>query len=302
MTGKTCVIYNPAAGRGQAAREVNRQRRCCGPGFYFRATREGGEAEEVALGAVAAGFDRVVAAGGDGTVHEVANGILRAGRTGTVFSVWPVGSANDYAYALGLTDWWRPGKRRLPRRVRSVDVGRVVAPGGRERYFVNGMGLGFNGAVTLESRRITWLRGMPLYTLAMLRAMRRHWAAPPMRVAFDDAAREGPTLALSVNLGKREGNFPITPDASLTDGLFDCIHVGPLSRWALLRLLPNMVFGVPPKDHPLVWLGRSRRVSVRSEAAFRVHLDGEFFCHPEDGVREVRVELLPARLRVETFP
>src|SRR4051794_11870294 len=93
-----CVVFNPAAGRGRARRMVERLRRIRGPAIDLRPTRGPGHAAELAVRAVEAGHSTVIAAGGDGTVHEVANGLLRASksRSQTVFGVWPVGSANDY--------------------------------------------------------------------------------------------------------------------------------------------------------------------------------------------------------------
>jgi diacylglycerol kinase family enzyme len=297
----TCVIYNPEAGRGRARSLIRRLVRRHGPGAYvLRPPAAAGHAEELAARAVREGFPRVAAAGGDGTVHEVANGLLAAGQGETVFAVWPVGSANDYAFALGLSDC-KPlfGKSRP--RVRAVDVGRVTGDGGRRRWFVNGLGVGFNGAVTLESRDIRRLRGLPLYAVALLRAVVWHFDAPRMSIRLDQRVIDGPTLALSVSLGMREGNFPLTPKADLCDGLFDYLRAGRLSRWELIRYLPGMATGNLPTDHPLLDMGRCRAVEVRSESPVRVHLDGEFFCHPEDGVRNLTVELVPAALRVESF-
>ena len=125
----------------------------------------------------------IAAAGGDGTVHEVANGILLAKRQESVLSVWPVGSANDYAFALGVQQWWKGS--HPPLSVRTVDVG-CVSGGGKSAFYVNCLGVGFNGAVTLESRNISWLRGMPLYGLATLKALWRRFDQPRMRVQFDD--------------------------------------------------------------------------------------------------------------------
>ena len=111
------------------------------------------------------GFGIVAAAGGDGTVHEVANGLLHSGLPEVRFAVVPIGSANDYAYSLAAdTDG------QSPPAVRPVDVGVVSEPGGRQRYFVCCLGLGLNGAVTLESRQIRRLQGIALYGLATLRA------------------------------------------------------------------------------------------------------------------------------------
>jgi diacylglycerol kinase (ATP) len=292
----TCVIFNPSAGRGRAARLLHSLQQSQPTAFELCPTERPGHAIELARAAAEAGCPVVVAAGGDGTVHEVANGILLAGRNETIFSVWPFGSANDYAFALGVKRqrWQGPPAGQ---EVRSVDVGRIEAAG-KSVYFVNCSGIGFNGGVTLESRRIRWLRGMPLYGLATWRALWRHFDQPVMRLELDDFRREAPTLALSVNLGPREGNFPITPKAQLDDGLFDVVHAGPLTRWQALKWLPRMATGTLPTDDPRLWQGRCRRATVESSAPLRVHADGEFFCHPEDGVRQVTIEVLPGRLRV----
>jgi len=269
--------------------------------FTLQPTAYAGHAEELARQAAADGFAKVVAAGGDGTVHEVANGLLRSGRRDVVFATWPLGSANDYAYSLGMEEWWRRRREHPPTETLAVDVGRVTSTG-RERFYVNSLGIGFNGMVTIEARRIRWLTGMPLYAWAFLKAMVKHFATPEMRIAFDDAVVEGPTLALTINLAQREGGFPITPDADLTDGLFDYMHAKKLRRWHLLRYLPAMARGRLPRDHPRIGLGRARKIVVKSSVPLCIHADGEFFCTPTDGVREVSVELLPARLLVEVFP
>src|SRR5437773_1856312 len=163
-----CVVYNPAAGRGLARKLVERLRRARGSAIDLRPTAAPGHGAELAARAVEAGHETVIAAGGDGTVHEVANGLIRAGRPGVVFGVWPIGSANDYAYALGVDrNWPLDEKQRTRLAARPVDVGRVTG-GRRVGYFVNGLGLGFNSAVTLESQSIPRLRGMALYGLAFL--------------------------------------------------------------------------------------------------------------------------------------
>jgi diacylglycerol kinase (ATP) len=291
---KTCVVYNPASGRGRALTRIDGRRACIDGEVDVVATTGPGDAEQIAERAASEGCVRIVAAGGDGTVHEVANGIIRSGNPDVAFAVWPMGSANDYAYSLGLT-----GDPFQQTETHTVDVGKITGPDGRHRYFVNGMGLGFNGGVTVEARRIRWLRGMSLYGLAMLRAMVRHFKKPLMHFKFDDSVRDSPTLALTLNLGKREGGFPLTPRADLSDGYFDYMHAGPVSRLELLLNFPNLIRGTLPDNHPRMWLGRCRSLALRSEAPLRIHLDGEFFCQPEDGVESVEVEMLSNRLRVE---
>ena len=298
--GPICVIFNPTAGRGQARRLIKAIRREMGAEIHLRPTQRPGHAVELARSAAEEGYPIVAAAGGDGTVHEVANGILLANRPDVVFSVWPVGSANDYAFALDLTTWIRRW-RQIALEERMVDVGRVES-GGRSEFFVNCLGIGFNGAVTYEARKISWLRGMPLYGLATLKSLWRHFDQPLLRVHFDDFIREVPTLALSVNLGQREGNFPVTPGAILDDGWFDVVQAGPVTRWQALKLLPRLATGTLSSDNPSLWLGRCREVRVESPTPLRVHVDGEFFCQPEDTVRELRIQLLPKRLRVLGSP
>jgi diacylglycerol kinase family enzyme len=297
MSHDVCVIYNPASGKGRGRLRLERLRCVLGGRAEFRPTRRPGDGEELALEAAGDGFATVVAAGGDGTVHEVANGLLRSARPDVTLAVVPVGSANDYAHSLGLdAGWWQ---RRDPVvGVRAVDVG-VVRSGARSRYFVNGLGLGFNGAVTLESRRIKRLQGLALYGLALLRALWYHFRCPTMRVRLDSGPeRVGPTFALTLALGRREGNFVVAPNAALDDGLFDYLYVGGLTRWQAMRLLPALALGRLPADHPVLSMGRCRRAALTSAAPLIVHTDGEFFSRPEDDVRELEVELLPSRLRV----
>jgi diacylglycerol kinase (ATP) len=292
-----CVICNPTSGRGRSGRRLAGLRQAWTERAAFWPTTGPGQAEELALRAAHEGFATVAAAGGDGTVHEVANGLLRSERPDVILAVIPTGSANDYASSLGLdAGWWRQPDAVAPR---AVDVG-VVRAAGRSRYFVNGLGLGFNGLVTLESRRIRWLQGLALYGLAVLRTLCFHYTLAGMTVRMDEGdERIVPTLALSLALGRREGNFVVAPDALLDDGLFDYIHAGPVHRRDLATLLPRLFMGRGlPSDHPKLWLGRCRRVRLHCEAALVVHTDGELFCVPDDGVQDLDIELLPGALRV----
>lgn len=292
MAAETCVIFNPHAGRGRAERLREQMLKQFGPGTEMRPTERPGHGEALAFEAAREGCLAIAAAGGDGTVHEVANGILRAGRPDVVLHVIPVGSANDYADSLQ--------RERPEAPVRRVDVGLARREDGRERYFVNCLGVGFNGAVTLEARRIRWLRGVPLYSLALLRALVSRFATPPLEVRMDGRTTVVPTLALSINLGRREGGFTITPDARLADGSFDYVHAADMRRWELIRYLPSMVTGHLPTDHAKLWMGRCRKVQVEGQVPLTVHLDGEFLCRPEDHSRRLEVKLLPEALAVAT--
>jgi diacylglycerol kinase (ATP) len=297
LNRKTCVICNPASGRGRALKRLERLRAYLGGDADFLASNGPGHAEELARTAAEASYEVVGAAGGDGTVHEVVNGLLQAKRPDVAMAIYPIGSANDYAYSLNLdADWWLHSED--VREGQPVDAGLVRLGNGTERYFINGMGIGFNGAVTLESSNVRWLQGVPLYTTALLRALWRHYASPRMIFHFDDQVRDGPTLAVSVAIGKREGNFLLAPEAKVDDGLFDFLHAARMPAWELLRYVPGMIFGRIPVNHPALLVGRCRRVSLQSEAPLVAHLDGEMLCRPEEQVTSLDAMLLPAALKV----
>jgi diacylglycerol kinase family enzyme len=292
-----CIISNPTAGRRRAAGRLNRLRRRWGTQADFWPTLHAGHAEELAFQAAQAGFAVVVAAGGDGTVHEVANGLLRAGRPDVIFGVLPIGSANDYAHSLAHDGRTERGGGL------AVDVGVVSDGQGRQRYFLCCLGLGLNGAVTLETQRIKRLQGVALYGLATLRALWYHYACPRMSLTLDDEETSWlPTLMVSLLLGRREGNFVMAPEAVLDDGLFDYVHAGALSRWEVLGLLPRLALSGPPANYPKVRQGRCHRLRLTSAAPLTVHIDGEFFSRPKDNVRALDIRLLPRALRVQLYP
>jgi diacylglycerol kinase family enzyme len=242
------------------------------------------------------GFETVAAAGGDGTVHEVANGLLRAARPEVALAIYPLGSANDYAHSLALQ---RTAAGSSAGGTIAVDVGLVRLGDGRERFFVNSLGLGFSGAVTVESRKIRRLRGLFLYGLALMRVLCRGFQQPIMTVRLDDTSRRGPTLSLTLAIGRREGNFTVAPDALMDDGLFDFLHVGAVTRWQVVRMLPRLAWGKRlPEGYDQIWTGRCRAGRADAETGLTVHLDGELLCVAREQVKEMEASLLPGRLRV----
>jgi diacylglycerol kinase family enzyme len=294
---KICVIYNPASGRGWSARRLEELRRAWAERAAFWPTAAPGQAEGLAVQAARSGFATVAAAGGDGTVHEVVNGLFHAQRPDIVLAVIPVGSANDYAASLGLDDrWWQHDDPAIG--PHAVDVG-IIRADGRCRYFIGSLGLGLLGRTAKESRRIRWLKGMFLYGLAALRTICFQYYLNLMTVRIDGKERTAPTLALTLELGRSEGNFVLAPEAELDDGMFDYIHAGSLRRLDFVRLLPRVLLGRGlPHDYPNLWLGRCRQVRIHAESPLVVHADGELFCIQADGVRDLEIDLLPRALRV----
>ncbi len=287
---EVCVIFNPASGKNRGRRRLEQLLAEWGAPVDLVPTTGAGHAVALAEEEARAGRAIVVAAGGDGTAHEVVNGLMRACCPDVRFALLPIGSANDYAHSLQLLRSARPDTLR-------VDVGRVRAPGERLRYFACNLGLGLGGAVTWEARQVRLLQGIALYGLATVRAICRHFQQPLMDIQIDDAPTwRTPTLMFSVLNGRREGGFVMAPQAQLDDGRLDFLHVGALSRLQMLRLLPRVALFGAPAAYAGVRQGQCWRIVLHSDESLRVHTDGEFFCQPEDGVHDLEIDVLPAAL------
>lgn len=258
-------------------------------------------AAELAQEAAGDGFDIVVAAGGDGTAHEVANGLLTAtenGRQGSSLGIIPIGSGSDFANTVGVPSDIAGACHRLATGgSRLVDAGRVTLPGtnGHWRYFDNTVNVGFGGVVTVEARKIRRLRGIPLYLLAVLKTVFLYHRAPQVTIAYDDKVRTLASLMICVANGPREGGgFLVAPDARPDDGLFDVCVTSEVSRLQMLGLIPYFMKGTHVGRKP-VSMVRARRVAISSPDNLIAHADGEILCTDS---HRIEFELLPRRLAV----
>jgi len=302
-----CVIWNPRSGKHRGHRRLERARQQLGSGVEWIPTTAPGSATLLAQAAVARGARQVVAAGGDGTFHEVARGLLLSGVNPLELGLLPIGSANDYAFSVTQElQQLPPGAPP----VLTVDVGQVTAgpcpaAGGaaaRVGFFLSGLGLGLNGMVTEEAHQIRWLQGLWLYGWATLKALRRLRGLPEMSIQVGEAVPwVGPTLLFSLLLGQREGNFRLAPEARLGDGWFNYIRSDLDSIPEILRLLPQVAWRGAPSGHPRVQLGLCQSARILARTPLTVHIDGELFCREADGITEVECRLLPARLQVRLW-
>lgn len=300
QTPSICVICNPAAARGAAGRRFRRIRQLLGQHADYQSSAGPGHAEQLAREAALAGYAAVVAAGGDGTVHEVANGLLGTEGGDVAMGVIPLGSGNDYAASLGLSNHDEDlCQKLLEGHSRQVDVGRVTNGKGRSRYFVNTLGLGLGAAVVWEIQHIRALQGMALYGLGALRAIWRHFQTLDTRFQLDGKSLDLPTLFMSVALGRREGGgFLVAPEAELDDGLFDYLHASRLSRLQALWYLPGLARGRLPTNVAAIRRGRCEKLTLECTTPLLVHVDGELFAAPGQDVKHLLVTLLPKALRV----
>ena len=288
-----CVIFNPTAGKHRGLSRLQEIRKSWETQVEFRPTQHAGHAVELAEQAANEGFSIVAAAGGDGTAHEVLNGLMRAGNCAVQFSILPIGSANDYAFSLGLD---HPNGPAPPRR---VDVGVIRAAGGKTVYFGCCLGLGFNGHISLESRQFAGSRAFFFTAWRPSAPLIYHYRSPVMTIHIDSKpVWRVPTLLFSALIGKREGGFVMAPRAEVDDGWLDFIHVGNLTRWEILRFLPRLALFGPPESYAKIRQGRCRHVHLRSESPLIIHADGEFFCLPADRIQEVEIDIMAGALPV----
>jgi YegS/Rv2252/BmrU family lipid kinase len=296
------VILNPTAGRGYGGRvepELRRLLKAEGLDFELVRTARSWHAAELAEEAVADGFQTVVAAGGDGTMHEVVNGLMAAagdGEAGTM-GILPIGSGSDFAHTAGIPSDLREACHRLAHgQVRVLDVGRFKMPGQAPRYFDNTLGIGFDATVTVEALKVKWLRGMALYLPVVLKTIFLSLQIPQVTLEYDNEKLILPALMIVVANGAREGGgFHVTPDARPDDGLFDLCIAREVSRPAMLALVPRFMNGTHVGREPIT-MARARRVTISTPDNLVAHVDGEVLC--TEGHR-IECEILPRRLRVQ---
>ncbi len=302
------IIVNPVAGRGAGERAISQVKRVLkgyGLDFDLVRTERPWHAADLAQEAVAAGYDGVVAVGGDGTANEVLNGLMRAKPAGVgtcAMGMLCVGRGNDFAYGVDIPTDLEAGFRALAQgHRRTIDVGWVVGglyPEGR--YFGNGIGIGFDAVVGFEAVKMTWLHGFPSYLVAVLRTVFLYYKAPLTTIEYEGQTITQPSLMISVMNGRRMGGgFMMAPEGQPDDGLFDLCIARQVSRARIFGLIPHFLRGTQATQEP-IRTGRARRVVVTAvEGVLPAHADGETLC--TDG-RRLELELLPRQIEVICQP
>ena len=288
------LILNRTAGRGDAGRhehEAVTALRNAGVAFDLLHTEAPEHATELARQAASEGASCIIAAGGDGTVHEVASGMWNSD---AVLGVLPMGSGNDFAQAHGIPKKLdeaavlvRDGTTGLS------DVGRFG-----DRTFFNSLGIGFDAEVSVRSRRIRRLKGDLMYLVAVLGTF-RHYRAPMYRIEAPDYQRNDTTYMITVAIGQREGGgFTLAPDALIDDGLFDLCVVDDIPIRTAVRMIPRAMKGTHT-NLPFVTMLRVPHVTIDRGAAIILHADGQIY---EVGSGRLEVTCEPRALRVRMAP
>jgi diacylglycerol kinase (ATP) len=298
------LIVNPTAGRGaseQAIPRIEHMLNTYGLDFNLVRTEHPWHAAELAQQASSAGYDVVVAVGGDGTANEVLNGLMQAKQTGghtCAMGILCVGRGNDFAYSMGVPIDLEAGCLALAQaHRRSIDVGRVIGglyPQGR--YFGNGVGIGFDAVVGFEAVKMTRLHGFPSYLVAVLKTVFLYYKAPLAKIEYDGQTITQPSLMVSIMNGQRMGGgFYMAPEGRPDDGLFDLCIAREVSRARIFGLIPHFLRGTQASQEP-IRTGQATRVAVTAaEGVLPAHADGETLC--TEGQR-LEMELLPGQIEI----
>ena len=247
----------------------------------FLDTERPGHAADLAEDAGRSGIEAVVAIGGDGTVNETVNGLMRLPEPARpAFGLVPDGTGNDYAYLLGL----RPGDLTGAARALVAGATRVLDAGEvNGRFFANSVGLGFDGAVAEAASKVRYLKGFPAYLWSVFTVL-REWSNFELTLTVDGRELEGRAFLAAVAVGPRSGGgFLLAPDAQPDDGLFDVCRLGDLGKGEALMHLPKALDGSHVKL-PWTTILRAQDVTLASDRPLTAHIDGNLVFgagHPE---------------------
>jgi diacylglycerol kinase (ATP) len=288
------VIVNPRAGRRTAVWKEPALRAALGPlgiGVSVHVTRAPGDARRLAK-ELAGRADVIGVVGGDGTVHEVVNGIVPH-RVPIVLI--PSGAGNDLASLIAC-----PGNlRELAAVIENGWGAELDILNFGDRFCVNSAGLGFEGLVNRMSHDLARIGGRTRYALALLRAL-RSFQHPHFKITTSRGDEvSGEMLLVSIGNGRRTGGaFYLTPHAFPDDGLIDVCIIEPMSRAKMLFILPRALNGshVARKE---VRLLRVASLAVEATAAYPMHIDGEYV---DAGPQRREITVVPGALRILCRP
>jgi len=306
---KPILIANPSAGKRLYSLDSMQKavERWVPTNTPLQVTQHPGHAEHIANEACRNGFDTLIVLGGDGTIHETLNGILASEARGVRMGIFPIGTANDYAFTL------RNDRAEHEPFHRFVDIGKATC-NGSHRYFINVAGLGLPGRVADLARGMKRLPARVRYTLALMRAMGAKYRTHPLIATSKEdtdlgiAPASKEYLMISVAIGMREGSYPLSPKAVLDDGLFEILEVGALRRRDIVRYFPRILKGDIPTSDQRISTSQRQDYLIECDHPVPFHLDGESFrvsgdseAVPFDSTKRFRLhlEVLPRALAIE---
>jgi diacylglycerol kinase (ATP) len=300
---RTLFIVNPVAAGGKTAKvwpTIEQQLASLGLRFEVRFTQAPLQATTLAREGVEQGFDTIVAVGGDGTVNEVLNGLMRPGgqRAEAVLGVVITGRGSDLARTIGVPSNFGEACARLSgERTMTVDVGLVEFEheGERkQRYFVNVGGAGFDAEVAHRANRAPNFMGGTIPYLTSLVTTLLSYRNKSVELVLDDQEpiHQVVNSVVVANCQYFGGGMRVAPDADPNDGLFDVIVIGDIDKVDFLMTVPKVYDGTHI-THPQVDEYRAKRVEVRSDSPLLLQVEGEV-C----GQTPLTFEIIPSALQI----
>jgi diacylglycerol kinase (ATP) len=308
------LVINPSAGRGagsDARPTLEKILHQAGVSCAITETSGPGDATRIARELALGPDDVIVAVGGDGTAHEIVNGLVlgaqdreewASGRPVGALGIIPIGTGDDLAWGLGFPplDVEAACRILLADHRRVIDLGQVTDDRGRTEIFHNHLGGGFEAAVAIESLKLRHLPSALLYLVAVARIVPRYHRPVPITVSYGGVTSTRPMLLTSAANGGRTGRtFKIAPDARPDDGLLDLILASTSSIARILWLLPHFMRGTHTGLTKYVTMDRIAHLVVEAPGGIPVHLDGEIY---NPSARRLEVTVLPRRLEVVSVP
>lgn len=302
MDRRIKLIFNPHADNGRGWRVASALQATIEQmgGAEWTSTEHPTHATDLALEAANDGFEVVVAIGGDGTVHEVINGLMRVdSERRPMLAAVPIGNGNDFCANVGI----EPDPSAAIQRVfsgepKGLDIGMVTDASGRTEYWDNSLGIGFDAAAVIHSQAITRLQGTPMYFVAAVKTIIRDHHAPHFKIRTDSEEIDNEFLMITFCNGRREGGgFILAPEARPDDGVLDYAMVEWVSRLKMFRLIPEFMRGTHGRFNE-VHLGRFRELELEADRPLLIHTDGEIFANSTSNVQELSVQVLPNAIRL----
>jgi diacylglycerol kinase (ATP) len=301
-----CVILNPSAGSGHALKEWPKIRAAFNEhGFnYHRMTTEGpGEAIRFSMSAAQEGYDVVVAVGGDGTAHEVINGLMQVRdevESLPALGLIGVGRGNDFAHAVGVPVEINSAVRTLVKdQRRTIDIGHVEGgyyPGGR--FFGNCVGVGFDAVGTIEAAKLPRLGGFLSFFIAVIKTIFLYHRGPLIELHHNGEVLKQRILMVSIMNGQRlGGGFWMAPQSAPDDGIFDICVVRQVPRRRVLTLVPHFLRGTQASQPEVLSLRASDIEVFALEGSLPAQTDGEILSIDDT---HLKIALLPRALSVVT--
>ncbi|MDH5507497.1 MAG: diacylglycerol kinase family lipid kinase [Anaerolineae bacterium] len=296
MSEKVKVILNPYSARWNSLKrrdEVEMALREAGVSYDLAITETAGHATVLAAEAVRQGYKTIAAAGGDGTIGEVVNGMVQAAGKGKLanFGIMPLGTANDLVDNLGLPkDLLLAAKVIASGKTRPMDLCQV-----NERIFANNAGIGLESYVSVLQNQMTRVQGIVRYLLAAFKGI-GHNPQWRMKLEWDDGEHEGPVTLVSVgNAARTGGIFYTVPHADPFDGKLSFVYGYIPTKIKILQAFPKIMKAGEGNyvEHPDIHEIHCTWLKVEVEPATPAHADGEVF---DPAIRSLEYRILPERL------